>query len=306
MGAFLTDSACITQRKYVNLPAWDKYDGSGISVFHDDAGDKNHIGNCKDIIQTLLTKAKVYSGTINYIQDGQNITQCNISCIETKETLSFDNFITKYNISLINNSTTGGSGEEILPIALYMKEKITKYNLIMCGSAGNENSQPTNQKYNGACIMVTGCHLNNKGVPVFSNYCIGKNIDFAMFTGFQAGTSFASPFLLGMAGKLRGRNPNITQEQVKAYFKAHCKDILATGFDIQSGWGIPIMGNTKTTIELQIGNNIMKVDGVEYALDQPPVIMNGRTMIPLRSPMEAFGADVNWDQNSKKITITHE
>jgi hypothetical protein len=184
-----------------------------------------------------------------------------------------------------------------------MKDKIAKYNLIMTGAAGNDNGLPTRQKYNGACIMVTGCHFDKNGIPAFSNDSIGKNIDFTMFTGFQAGTSFASPFILGMAGKLRCKNPNITQDQVKAYFKSHCKDILSNGFDIQSGWGIPIMGDSKTIIKIQIGSNSMVVNGDSITVAQPPVLINGNTMIPLRPVLESLGAKVGWDQTTKTITI---
>ena len=302
MGMFLTDANCINQRKFVNLPSWDKYDGEGISIFCDDAGG-DHAECTKDIVQTILPKAKVYTGNIGYQKITDKILACLITCKETGQTLQFDDFVKKYGIQLINNSTDGGKGTEILPEAAYMKEKIKQYNLIMCGAAGNANGSPCTQKYNGACIVVTACHLNDKGVPVYSNESIGPNIDFAMFNGFQPGTSFASPFLLGMAGKLRCRNPNITQDDVKAYFKAHCKDILAVGFDVQSGWGVPIMGDVKTIIKMQIGSNIMTVDGSVTALGKAPVITGGNTMIPMRAPFEALGAKVDWDAATKTITI---
>ena len=304
MGMFLTDANCIAQRKYVNLPAWDKYDGNGLSIFCDDVG-ADHAPCVVDIIQTILPKAKVYSGNIGYQKIDDKILACIVSCKELGVTMAFDDFVTKYDISLINNSTDGGKGTTILPEALYMRDKIKQYNLIFCGCAGNDNGSPCTQKYNGACIIVTSCHLNDKGVPIFSNESIGPNIDFAMFNGFQPGTSFASPFLLGMAGKLRCKYPNITQEEVKAYFKAHCEDLLVDGFDIQSGWGLPKMGEPKTIVKMQIGRNVMTVDGVDVILDQPPVIdcKTNRTLIPVRAISEALGASVEWDQATKTITI---
>lgn len=303
MGMFLTDPGCVAQRKYVNLSAWDKYDGDGLVIFHDDAGDENHIGCCKDILHTLLPKATVYSGGIGYSVSDGLVSECHISCSETKETLSFDDFVTKYGVSLINNSTDGGDSTKILPIALYMKGKINQYNLIMTGAYGNGGH--TTQKYRGACITVTACHLNDKGVPVYSNDSTGNDVDFAMFNGFRPGTSFASPFLLGMAGKLRCRNPNITQDEVKSYFKAHSQDLLTDGFDIQSGWGVPIMGEPKTIVKMQIGNNVMTVDGIDVILDQSPVVdmKTNRTLIPVRAISEALGATVEWDQVTHTITV---
>jgi hypothetical protein len=40
MGMFFTDLDCVAQRKYVNLPYWDKYTGEGLVIFHDDAATK--------------------------------------------------------------------------------------------------------------------------------------------------------------------------------------------------------------------------------------------------------------------------
>jgi hypothetical protein len=306
MGMFAWDKDCIAQRTYVNLPLWDKYDGEGLSIFCDDV-DTSHTENVKDIIQTILPKAAIRSGEIGYVKNAGAIESVSITCKETRETLPFDDFIKKYNVTLINNSTTGGNGDTILPEALYMKDKIAKYNLIMTGAAGNDNSLPTRQKYNGACIMATGCHFDKNGIPAFSNNSIGKNIDFTMFTGFQAGTSFASPFLLGMAGKLRCKYPGITQDEVKQYFKAHCKDILAVGFDIESGWGVPVMG-TKTEVKITVGSKTMLVDGVVKPIDQPAIYdtITHRIMTPSRALAEPFGINVAWDDPTKTATFAKD
>ncbi|MEW6623528.1 MAG: stalk domain-containing protein [Bacillota bacterium] len=50
----------------------------------------------------------------------------------------------------------------------------------------------------------------------------------------------------------------------------------------------------KTQVELQIGNSWAYRNGSEIILDVPPVIINGRTLIPLRFFSEAFGCTVNW------------
>ena len=305
MSRFKTDPDCIKQRAYVNIPAWhDKgYLGDGLSVFCDDVGG-SHVSIVADIIQVILPKAEIYTGSIGYIQKSGEITDCTISCTETGERLPFDDFIKKYNISLINNSKDGGRGPEVLPIAKYMKEKIKEHNLIFTGAAGNDAGQPTTQLFNGACIIVTSCNLKN-GVPVWSYSCVGDNIDFAMFSGFTAGTSFASPFLLGMAGLLRCKYPGITQDKVYDYFKSHCEDILEPGKDNKSGWGLPIMGDPKTVITIKIGSNVMEVDGRKVLLDQPAVIdkTTSRTLVPIRAISEALGAEVGWDDKTKTVTI---
>jgi len=65
-----------------------------------------------------------------------------------------------------------------------------------------------------------------------------------------------------------------------------------------------------TTIELWIDNPKAKVDGKETWIDSDnhnvkPVIQNGRTMLPLRFVAESLGAKVDWDTDTKTITITY-
>ena len=57
-------------------------------------------------------------------------------------------------------------------------------------------------------------------------------------------------------------------------------------------------------IILQIGNNIFKVNDEIKTLDSPPIIKNGRTLVPIRAIVEAMGGSVSWDGTEKKVTIT--
>lgn len=57
-----------------------------------------------------------------------------------------------------------------------------------------------------------------------------------------------------------------------------------------------------TEIKVTIGNNTAGIDGKSVKLDVPPVIINGRTMVPVRFIGEAFGARFEWDGNVRKVT----
>lgn len=312
MSMFQTDPDCISQREYVNIPEWHKagFTGRGINVFCDDVGG-NHAENVKEIIQVILPDAIIYTGSINYIKDNDGIKECKIYCQELGYAMTFDDFVETQKINLINNSTTGGDGERILPIAEYMKDKIKQYNLIMCGAGGNVYKGETDQKYNGACIVVNSVNFVNDR-PVYGKKSIGNNIDFTMFHGWQSGTSFSSPFLLGMIGLLRSKYPNITQDEVYEYFKTHCEDLGDKFKDKYFGWGLPILGNPNEELEfddmeikLQIGNKIMLVDGKEVELDQPPIQdpNTWRTLVPIRHIAEALGLEVKWDEKTKTVTL---
>jgi len=65
-----------------------------------------------------------------------------------------------------------------------------------------------------------------------------------------------------------------------------------------------------TTIELWIGKNTAKVNGINKQIDPDnskvvPEIINGRTMLPLRFITESLGCSVEWDGSTKKITINY-
>lgn len=52
------------------------------------------------------------------------------------------------------------------------------------------------------------------------------------------------------------------------------------------------------TLELQYGG-----ERAETEIDTPPVIINGRTMVPIAFISEVLGYDTNWDGNTKTVSI---
>ena len=59
-----------------------------------------------------------------------------------------------------------------------------------------------------------------------------------------------------------------------------------------------------TVMVLQIGARTFTVDGKTNTLDSPPVIKNGRTLVPIRAIIEALGGTVGWDGAARKATVT--
>ena len=56
-------------------------------------------------------------------------------------------------------------------------------------------------------------------------------------------------------------------------------------------------------IELPIGSTTAKVGGKGKTLDQPAVLKDGRTLVPLRFVSEALGAQVKWDDATQTVSI---
>lgn len=59
-----------------------------------------------------------------------------------------------------------------------------------------------------------------------------------------------------------------------------------------------------TTVVLVVDNTEMKVNDTVKTLDTPAQIVNDRTLVPARAISEALGADVQWDGDTRTVTIT--
>ncbi|MCE5223975.1 hypothetical protein LLG10_07325 [bacterium] len=57
-------------------------------------------------------------------------------------------------------------------------------------------------------------------------------------------------------------------------------------------------------IELQIGSRSAYVNQNRIELEAPPFTENGRTLVPLRFIGEAFGAKIDWEAETKKVTYS--
>ncbi len=64
---------------------------------------------------------------------------------------------------------------------------------------------------------------------------------------------------------------------------------------------------TKHFIMLKLDSPYMSIDGVEYEVEPgrgtTPIIIGGRTMVPIRAVVEAMGGSVGWDGNTSLITL---
>lgn len=65
-----------------------------------------------------------------------------------------------------------------------------------------------------------------------------------------------------------------------------------------------------TIVSLQIDNPIMHVNGTQLEIDEgrdtKPIVINGRTLVPIRAIIEAFGGNVDWENTTRTVTLTLE
>lgn len=80
----------------------------------------------------------------------------------------------------------------------------------------------------------------------------------------------------------------------KYYYKAFATNAIATGYGPLKEF---------TIIEQGVSDAItVELDGQELIFDVQPIIMNDRTLVPLRVIFEALGAGVQWNEETRTVT----
>ncbi len=71
-----------------------------------------------------------------------------------------------------------------------------------------------------------------------------------------------------------------------------------------------VASDTDTTVTLQINNPVMTVNGIEKEIDPGmgtvPVIINERTLLPVRAVVEEIGGTVGWNGEKQEVTLSYE
>jgi len=66
-----------------------------------------------------------------------------------------------------------------------------------------------------------------------------------------------------------------------------------------------IIENSTNKIEMWIDSQKAIINGKEEKLHVSPIVVNGRTMVPLRFIMEKLGLNVSWDELKQEVTILY-
>ncbi len=69
-----------------------------------------------------------------------------------------------------------------------------------------------------------------------------------------------------------------------------------------------VADDSDVIVSMQIDNPYMKINGTNAEIDEgrgtAPLILQSRTLVPIRAIVEAFGGKVSWDPISEEVTLT--
>lgn len=78
---------------------------------------------------------------------------------------------------------------------------------------------------------------------------------------------------------------------------------MPLNYPITEKWAITDLVMRHDIIKLQIGSNIIEINGVKKEIDVAAFIKDNRTFLPVRAIAESFGAIVDWDIKTQTVTL---
>jgi hypothetical protein len=101
-----------------------------------------------------------------------------------------------------------------------------------------------------------------------------------------------------------GLTPELKEEIQQAVMARLSSDeyqsLLTIGDSAQSS--VELEGSTPNVVK-PVSISVL-IDGVKQEFDQPPVIIQGTTLVPFRGILEALGAEVSWDPVAQTVTAS--
>lgn len=100
------------------------------------------------------------------------------------------------------------------------------------------------------------------------------------------------------------QNPIIEDGRVLVPFRKILEELdCEVGYSEADGQKTITASKGTKYVYTNIGENKMYVNGEEVQLDVPAQIKNSRTLVPIRAISESFDASVNWDADTRTVTI---
>ncbi len=213
--------------------------GQGYNVMHLESATSEHGLGCTDDILDIAPLCKVYrTGSVIETSNGV-VTKA--ECYYEGRIYTIEEFIKEKKIKFITKSTGGKVTDTARET--YWQNLIDKYNVVLVCPAGNQASNGVTCAFPDKVSFIIGAvGISDSGVIKSKTYTgQGAAVDFSYFTGDQEGTSFATPRILAVMILLCNRFGDKTWKELYEMLKILAKDVEVSGFDIKTGWGVPIL-----------------------------------------------------------------
>lgn len=157
---------------------------------------------------------------------------------------------------------------------------------------------PLNEMIAGdiVCFMYEDGSIGHVGIYVGGNTMIhsprpGKTVEFSSYFEYW-----------GSIKAVYGRRLSFESDYVPQQLSEETEALLIQTLNTPNSVRMDHLTEKNTTLELTINSPVMNVNGEDKLIDESgmvvPCIVNERTLLPLRSVAEEFGAEVIWRGNA--------
>lgn len=154
------------------------------------------------------------------------------------------------------------------------------------------NSMPVTANYNNAKGLLTFYSLDHKDDAAFINEAIAKNM----------GISMKAPRHSNLAMTRMTGCPSVLFEAAFMSNPADYQWLISRTtqeqFGLAAGKAVESYINRIGSLK-DVG---VIVNGTPLQMDQPPVMKDGRVLIPFKAVFEALGAEVSWEPHTRTVT----
>ena len=220
-------------------------------------------------------------------------------------------------VKIISMSLSGGSGQITSTEKTNLENAIKRCveaGILVVVSAGNTAKDELRYPACFDDVVTVGALDWDRQLAQYSTYGnhvdvvqIGSKVISAYYQGEYAelsGTSMSTPITSGIAALLVCANQErykteITERKLYEALKMNTKDLGIKGVDKYFGAGFCTLQPLNMSIETEFGSKIVKFNGVPVTVDVPTQIIDGRTLIEMRSFARETGAKISWEAENE-------
>jgi len=256
-------------------------------------------------------KSQVISTNKNKVLITSDLKEEPIIMIDSDDDGTYDEQLEKYTLTV--NTTTGGE------IVSEQVEKYSENAVVEIEAKAKSGYTFTGWTSSNGGTFEDAGNLKTKFTMPANDTTIIANFEAKTSSGHGGPSSFTVKFETNGGSRISSRNikkgismlPPAEPTKDGYVFDGWYKDKELTeayDFDSKITSSMTIYAKWTETEKAQIVLTIDKKDAVVFGEkvknDVAPKIVNDRTMLPIRFIAEALGADVEWDGDARKVTIT--
>lgn len=262
------------QKELLNIQAWHDagLTGEGTVIMNAEF-DAEHGASTRNIFEYLSSDATIISQSISCSKNNDEAFWY-VYDKENDERVPLEDYLIEHKVDFVSASLASSSMTKSTIDSPETKELIRiseETGVIFFNSAGNEGNDGMTTKFPfDACISI-GAVLRNARTGKVSRArysSIGDELDFCSFTFGYSGTSFSCPATVAMCALLKQKFGKMSFDELYFLLQDISVDIDEEGFDINTGWGYPVLPNLDYEFPFKVNEDESVEEIIEEIIEE--------------------------------------